>query len=473
MRFLLIFLLTILCLPALSAQSESGKNDSSLCITASHLSRVGEDLIVSMQIEITRPVASNQSIELIPRLQDSLGNFIQLPTIFVNGRKQHIVFLRERAKQEAGHEALRRRNGTVQTVRYLRALPFSEWMNHSTLSLIEQECGCSVPGNKDSVYVASLNTVSEIRPLLAFLIPQIEEVKRREENGSAFLDFPLNSILIQDDYRNNAVELQKITNSLDVIKNDTNVFISRICIHGYASPEGPYKNNEQLARGRTQALKDYICRKYTFSDTLLTTEYTPEDWEGLVKLLKDTVFKQQKELLSIAESTMAPDLKEQKMRTRYPDFFNLMLNNWLPALRHSDYTIYYVVSPFTLSQAKEVFKTQPKNLSIEEMFRIAQTYSVGSPEYNEIFMTAVRLNPGHPVANLNAANIALMQGNILDGSKYLDRALDCPEKTLARGVLHLLKREYEEAAVKFRQAEATGLPQGTENLKILSGFLID
>ena len=32
--------------------------------------------------------------------------------------------------------------------------------------------------------------------------------------------------------------------------------------------------------------------------------------------------------------------------------------------------------------------------------RQAQTYPAGSPEYNKIFMTAVLLNPEHPVANL-------------------------------------------------------------------------
>ena len=44
--------------------------------------------------------------------------------------------------------------------------------------------------------------------------------------------------------------------------------------------------------------------------------------------------------------------------------------------RHSDYTIHYVVRPFTVEQAKQVFESNPKNLSIEEMFRIAQTLSL-------------------------------------------------------------------------------------------------
>ena len=73
--------------------------------------------------------------------------------------------------------------------------------------------------------------------------------------------------------------------------------------------------------------------------------------------------------------------------------------------RNGDNTDCDRVRPFTVEQAKQVFQSNPKNLSIEEMFRIARTYPAGSPEYNKIFMTAVLLNPEHPVANLNAACI--------------------------------------------------------------------
>lgn len=470
MRFLYTFIFAIFFSLVIQAQLVNGKNDETVHVSASHLSRLGDELIVSFQVEITRTVSSNQSIEFIPQLQDSLGNFIQLPSIFVNGRKQHIVFQRGKSKREKGSEAIRRENGTRQTIKYLRSIPFSEWMHHSLLSLIEQECGCSVPYSKDSVGLTRLNTLSEIRPQLAFLSPQVEEVKQRQETGRAYLDFPLNEIEINSEYRNNVIELKKIMNSIDLIKNDTNVYISNINIHGYASPEGSYKNNERLARERTRTLKEYVYTKYAFNETLLTTQYTAEDWEGLIQLLGDTAFKEQKELLLIAKSTLEPDVKEQKMRKRYPKFFNFMLEHWLPALRHSDYTIHYVVRPFTLEQAKIVFETQPKNLSIEEMFRIAQTYPTGSPAYNEVFMTAVQMNPEHPVANLNAACIALMQRNTQQADLYLEKALDCPEKTLAIGVSHLLKGEYAEPKVSFQEAATSGLPQATENMEILNKF---
>lgn len=441
--------------------------DSSISIASSRLYRMGDALVVSIQMDIARDIPSNESVVLIPRVNDSLDNFIQLPAIYINGRKQHIVFQREIALKERDSESLKRRNGSRQTISYLRSIPFSNWMRHASLHLIEKECGCGVPRHADSTYLTRLNLLPDIHPQVAFITPPIEERKLREESGRAYLDFPVNEIMIFPEYRNNPAELAKINHSIDLIKNDTNVVISHIDIHGYASPEGPYANNERLARERTRTLKEYVCSRYTFSDTLFTTRHTAEDWDGFAKLLADTAITHRKEIARIAGSNDSPDKKEQKIRKRYPQEFSFILQKWFPTLRRSDYTIHYIVRPFTVEQSKKVFDSNPKNLSIEEMFRIAQTYPAGSPEYNKVFMTAVLLNPEHPVANLNAACIALMQGDTASAESYLAKAPESAEKTLATGILHMLKGEYAEAEKQLRQAEEAGLEQAEKNLKLL------
>lgn len=462
LSLIISFILSVHGLPAQTAE-----RDSSIHVASSRLYRMGESLVVSMQVNIARPVPSNESVVLVPQLSDSLDNYVQLPAIYINGRKQHIVFQREAARKEKGHEAIRRFNDRTQTVYYLRSIPFTPWMRHARLHLIEKECGCGVPRSEDSTYLTRLNLLPDIRPHVAFITPQVEERKLREESGRAYLDFPLNETTIYPEYRNNPRELAKIKHSIDLIKNDTNVIISHIDIHGYASPEGPYDNNERLARERTRTLKEYVCSQYAFSDTLFTTRYTPEDWDGLVHLLTDTVMPHREELLHIAASADDPDRKERKIRKRYPETFSFILEHWLPALRHSDYTIHYVVRPFTVEQAKEVFGSNPKNLSIEEMFRIARTYPEGSPEYNKVFMTAVLLNPENPTANLNAACISLSQGDTRSGKLYLEKAADTPEKTLLQGIIHMLEGEYTQAETLLRQAAEAGLPQAGENLKLL------
>ena len=73
---------------------------------------------------------------------------------------------------------------------------------------------------------------------------------------------------IYETYSNNTVELNKIIETINTIKNDTNVTITHISIHGYASPDGPYRLNEKLARERTQSVKEYV--KTNFPQEVIT-----------------------------------------------------------------------------------------------------------------------------------------------------------------------------------------------------------
>lgn len=74
------------------------------------------------------------------------------------------------------------------------------------------------------------------------------------------------------------------------------------------------------------------------------------------------------------------------------------------------------------------------------MFRLALTCTPGSEAYNKIFMTAVQLFPDNPVANLNAACIALMQRDVQSATHYLEKAPEVPETALQKVSCTFFKR---------------------------------
>ena len=459
------FIIAAILFLSLQAQTPVTGDDGTVRATSSSLHKAGKELLVSIEIEITRDFLPNESMTLVPVVSDSLEHRLELPAIYINSRKQHIIFLREAGKKEKEAEALQRKNGSRQTMHYLQSVPFESWMNHATLSLVEKSCGCGIPGEENLTCIARLHPQPTPIPQLVFLTPQVETSKIREEKGCAFIDFPVNVTAIYETYSNNTVELNKIIETINTIKNDTNVTITHISIHGYASPDGPFRLNERLARERTQALKEYVSRLYTFDSKDIHTAYTPEDWEGFEALLSDTTFQNKEAIMKIVTSTMHPDRKEGMIKTKFPAFYRFVLKHWFVILRHSDYTVEYHVRPFTVEESQKIFDTNPKNLSLEEMFRLALTHTPGSETYNKIFMTAVQLFPDNPTANLNAACIALMQKDTKGATAFLDKAPPVPETTLAKGVLHFLQGNYQEAEVLFRQAKDAGLLQADDNLK--------
>ncbi|WP_368731862.1 hypothetical protein, partial [Bacillus pumilus] len=76
--------------------------------------------------------------------------------------------------------------------------------------------------------------------------------------------FPVDQTVIYPEYRRNTTELAKIQATIDSVRGDGDVTITRVWLKGFASPESPYSHNRDLAIGRTAALKDYIQKLYRF-----------------------------------------------------------------------------------------------------------------------------------------------------------------------------------------------------------------
>ena len=278
---------------------------------------------------------------------------------------------------------------------------------------------------------------------LAYIEPQAEKEKSRHLSGKAYLSFLVNKTDIRRDYRNNAAELSKVEETINVVRKDPNTTITHIDIHGYASPEGSYQSNARLAEGRAQAFKDYVQQLIDLPAGIFSVASTPEDWDGLIAALDNP------ELLAIAQSDADPDVKERQMKQRYPTQWKQLLADVFPALRHSDYYVSYTIRPFTVEEARDIIRTKPQQLSLNEMFLVANTYAPGSKDYDEVFETAVRMYPDDETANLNAAVIALRKDDLTTAARYLTKAGNSAEAQNARGVLAAKQGHYADAEKAF------------------------
>ncbi len=135
-----------------------------------------------------------------------------------------------------------------------------------------------------------------------------------------------------------------------------------------------------------------------------------------------------------------------------------MLANIYPALRHSDYTVNYVIRNYTdVVEIAEVMKTAPQKLSLEELFIYAQSLDKDSPEFREVMEVAVRMYPDDPVANLNAATTAVDHGEYDLARKYLQKAGDSAEALYTAGVLEAKEGNYDKAKILLQKASAGGI----------------
>lgn len=301
-------------------------------------------------------------------------------------------------------------------------------------------------------------------PHLQWIIPEAELEKVRYLQGSAYIDFVVSTTDIRPDYRQNRRELAKILGTIDSLKADADVSMDTIYIKGSASPESPYDNNTRLAKGRTQALKDYVSQLYRFDDNFILTTYEPEDWEGLRRFVETSNINHRQEILDIIDSDLEPDPKEKKIKTTYPEEYRFILETCYPALRHSDYRIIYKIRTFTdIEELKRVFREAPAKLSLREFFNLSSAYEPGSEDFIKIFEVAALVYPDNETANLNAANAALLAEDLEKAEDYLSKAGDTPESIYARAYLSALRQEYRTARTLFEQAAAD--PRATPELR--------
>lgn len=422
------------------------------------------NMVVNLDLNMdSLDLPSNMRLVFTPMVTNNTEQRL-MPQIVVNGRKQEISYKRKGYKDFADNAVVvRRKNNTAQTLHYSAVLPYEKWMKNADVVVAEDLCGCGDIKDQNTVALKRMRT-----PFMPYMRPEAEARKVRHEQGRAFIDFPVDKITLYPDYRNNPRELDKIVNTINLVKNDKNTSITNVEIHGYASPESPYEHNAYLAENRAKTLKDYVRKLVNLDDKTFSVTSTPEDWEGLREYVAKSNLENRDAILKLIDNnTLDPDAKEWKIKSTYPADYRVMLDSWYPALRHSDYVVSYSVRPFSVEEAKEIMKTKPQQLSLEEMFMVAQTYEPGSREFNEVMATAVRMYPDNPTANINAACTRMELGDLEGAKIYLDKAGNSPEALHAKGVLAMLEGKNEEARQLLQKAKEAGAQGVDKNLQIL------
>ena len=420
-------------------------------------------------------VASNRFRAFTPVLvsRDSTQRQ-RLKSLLVTGRRQEIVFERDGIDgiYAYNNERVRRLVGQPQTYSYTDAVDRQDWHSGADLWLECDLCGC---GDSKDFGQAFLGTLEKPDPYdlirLADIVPAAAK-KDRSLHGTAFITFVVNKWDMKPDYMNNRYELRKITDTLDVMVADPNVSVRQIKIHGWASPESPYDHNKMLAENRAKSLTEYVKQQYKLpAEVFAPAEATPENWIGLRKAvdeMDEAILPHRQQILDIIDDTsLQPDPKEWKIKKQYPVEYKYLLQNVYPGLRRSDYEISFNFSDFTLEQAKDIYKKKPYQLSLREMWDVAQTLEPNSPEYNRMMQTAVNIYPDDPQALVNLANVAIRQKDLLKAESLLERAGDSAEALNSRAVIAIIQQRYDDATSLLQQAAAKGLDV-SKNLEAIS-----
>lgn len=418
------------------------------------MERNGGRFIVDLSLDMKETtVGRNRMAVYTPRIVNGKDTLC-LSSVGIMGRQRYIFYKRnENLYPEVMANENHMSSEKPDSLTWAEALQYKSWMNGATLELCTRLYGCCDDMIEETV--TALGRYRAYEPSFRWLTPRQENPKIRHIEGSAYIDFVVSETEIRTDYRENRREIGKILASIDSLKADSDIILDSLFIKGFASPESPYSNNTRLAQGRTEALKHYVSQFYRFEDDFISTDFEPEDWAGLRKFVAESNIDDKESILEIIDSSLEPDPKEWKLKSTYPAQYKFLLDVCYPALRHSDYKIWYKIRQFDdINEIKKIFRERPSKLSLRELYNLGASYEPGSEEFNEVFEVAVMVYPHSETANLNAANAAMGIGDLKKAERYLSKAGYTPEAVYARGVYAALCKDFAKAKELFEHAGA-------------------
>ena len=408
------------------SEEKTGKNVSYLDVMdfgQRELGKNGSDVCLSMLIRLdSAKIRTQHTVSLTPVIVSEDGRKeMEFQTVIVDGKTRHKVFLRRDRidgidpARDSAQAVIMRKNGRSQEYAYISYLPYGSWMLDGKILIREKVSGCADCGEGMSEKLLDSPVLPRFIPSwrTSAIEPDPEPVKRREESRVARLQFRWDRYDIDPDWKGNRAVLDTVANSITLVNEKDYIAITGIYVAGFASPEGPYEYNMNLSRRRAESFADYIAGNEGISREMVTVEWGGEDWEGLKAQLQETDFPKRDEIAGIID-TFTADRNECETRMRSllsQDEYRWLIRNIYPYLRHCTYRVEYMVKNFDLEEARKMIYDRPQDLNLNEIYRVAGSYSPDSEEYADAMSAAARFYPDSPAVLGDRALDALAEGN--------------------------------------------------------------
>ena len=291
--------------------------------------------------------------------------------------------------------------------------------------------------------------------------------KHRTEGAVLYFDYPLGKDDIYPDYKNNREEINKVEKILGPLTDNRFSTLARLRIRGYSSPDGPYGDNERLAKARSGLFARYLRDAYNIPRSSIEVSSEAEDWEGLVDLLQTYRPAYTDAALDIIRRYGIFNGREKHLMdlqggAPYKD----MLRRFFPKLRRIEVVVEYNINEIDHQDASELIYTHPDLLSLEEMYETARYYRPGTDQYREVYEIAAFHFPDDVTANVNAASAVMLTGDLISAWNYLRKVEADPRAWNNMGVLTLMEGNPEGAALWFRKAVGIEPRKARRNLQI-------
>lgn len=258
-------------------------------------------------------------------------------------------------------------------------------------------------------------------------------------------------------------EMISLQNEIIAANADPSKVIKEVNIKSYASPDGTLDFNTALAEQREKNTKGYVesqLKKNKIQEFgEITAQFTPEDWEGLQKLISESDLQDKKLILDVLSMYKDPEQREKELQN-FIKIYEALPDVILPKLRYSRITAAIDVIGKSDEEINNLFNTNPSALNVEEIL-YAATLTDDNNRRQAIYEQATKLFPNDYRTWNDLGLTQYVAGNYNDAKNSFNQAAKLApagsEPQMNLGLIELLNGNYNEAK---RYLGAAGGQQG-------------
>ncbi len=322
-------------------------------------------------------------------------------------------------------------------------------------------------------------SAKEIQPALA--PDNFQRITQENENADILF------LIQQAQLRNtelNKEDVVQFTEKVKEAREARNKEISSLRVLGYASPDGAYELNKNLAERRQKVTTDYLNKELVKlkADVTIDSQFTAEDWDGFQKLMEASDIQDKDLILRVLSMYEDPEQREREIKN-LSTTFQTIAEEILPQLRRSRLKMTVDVTGKSDAEIMHLSANDPKALTANELLyagtlastnreqtdiyrKSTEIYSDDARGFNNLglmlyydgdiaaaekqFEKAIALDPASANSNFNLGLVKLAKGQTTDAQAYFGKSAGTVgDLNAALGTSYIIQGDYAKAQNAF------------------------
>ncbi len=358
------------------------------------------------------------------------------------------------------------------TAKYSAVLDYTPAMEKTDL-LLKYD---GVKGKKRKTFKAEKIDVGVINtPYLAQdemqLLPAPSNYKYiNEYDYEAIINFLVNSSSVRSSELRDE-DIVKLKELIAEAKDNDDYRLLGATILAFASPEGEFSKNTNLAKDRVIAAQRSMesllkQKRLKVADDFFYLDPKGEDWDGFTKLMEASDLVDKEIIVRIVNMYDDVDKREQEIRNLAATFEEVA-EEILPKLRRSELIVKYEVKGKTEAEIKELAKNNLNELTDNEVFRAVEMAESNDEKLRILKFAKEKFKEDFRGYH-NTGNVYHSLGQESQAKAEYERALKIEENAFTRNNLGIMAHNNQERTLAVEQlklAQSAGA-KAVENLAI-------